>query len=86
MCPGEDVGDIGATGVVPEMALAAATQSGSPFSLSRMISFGDSAEGGSFSDRARQRLNFVCVCLYSVSTFIVTSDTATNCGAQINYF
>ena len=62
MCPGEEVGDIGATGVVPEMALVAATmQSGSPFLLSRMISFGDSAEGASFSGGARQRLNCLCI-------------------------
>ena len=61
VCPGDDVGDIGATGVVPTeaeaVAVAPATQSGSPFLLSRMISFGEPEQAaGSFSDRARQRL------------------------------
>ena len=65
MCPGDDVGDIGATGVVPTEAeaeaAAPATQSGSPFLLSRMISFGESEQAaGSFSDRARRGRDLDC--------------------------
>ena len=62
--PGDDVGDIGATGVVPTEAEAvapAATQSGSPFLLSRMISFGESEQAaGSMSDRARRGRDLDC--------------------------